>query len=146
MVLQALAGLPVTVIAATAGRVTVTDKPANAFVADYLPGDLAAARSRLVICNGGSPTTQQALSSGTPVLGLASNLDQLLNMQAIAAVGGGTLLRAGQASIETVRTAAWALLLSVRAKQAAQRLATECRRWNAPSRFARVLAGLDCAR
>lgn len=64
VVLNALADLPVTVIAATAGRNHLKNVPANAFVADYLPGEAAAARSAVVLCNGGSPTTQQALAAG----------------------------------------------------------------------------------
>jgi UDP:flavonoid glycosyltransferase YjiC (YdhE family) len=83
VVLQALAGLPVTVIAATAGRIDPKTVPPNAFVADYLPGEEAASRAAVVICNGGSPTTQQALAAGKPVIGIASNLDQHLNMAAI---------------------------------------------------------------
>ncbi|MCY0611157.1 glycosyl transferase family 1, partial [Klebsiella pneumoniae] len=61
LVLNALAELPVTVIGATAGRSDLKTVPANAFVADYLPGEAAAARSAVVVCNGGSLTTQQAL-------------------------------------------------------------------------------------
>ena len=71
VVLNALADLPVTVIAATAGRSDLKNVPANAFVADYLPGEAAAARSAVVVCNGGSLTTQQALAAGVPVVGLA---------------------------------------------------------------------------
>jgi UDP:flavonoid glycosyltransferase YjiC (YdhE family) len=95
-VLTALADLPVTVIAATAGRVKLDDVPANAFVADYLPGEAAARRADVVVCNGGSPTTQQALAAGKPVIGLASNLDQYLNMQAVERAGAGVTLRAGR--------------------------------------------------
>lgn len=95
-VLKALADLPVTVIAATAGRVKVGEVPANAFVADFLPGEAAAARAAVVICNGGSPTTYQALAAGKPVIGLASNLDQYLNMQAVERAGTGVTLRAGR--------------------------------------------------
>jgi UDP:flavonoid glycosyltransferase YjiC (YdhE family) len=96
MVLSALSELPVTVIAATAGKIDLADVPANAFVADYLPLDLAVQRSRLVICNGGSLTTYQAFAAGKPTLGLCSNMDQLLNMNAIGRMGAGLSLRAGR--------------------------------------------------
>ena len=139
LVLEALAGLPVTVIAATAGRVSITNPPANAFVADYLPGEAAAARARLVICNGGSPTTQQALTAGVPVLGIAGNLDQYLNMQAVAASGAGRLLRAGKATAAALREAASELLADEVPLLAAQRLAGEFARYNATNRFAELL-------
>jgi hypothetical protein len=92
-VLQALAPLPVSVIAATAGHADGGPWPDNARVASYLPGTLAARRASLVICNGGSPSTQQALAAGVPVLGIAGNLDQYLNMQGVLAVGAGRCLR-----------------------------------------------------
>lgn len=92
-VLQALAGLDATVIAATAGTKFSADVPANAHIADYLPGLEAARKASLVICNGGSPTSQQALSVGTPVIGIAGNLDQFLNMTTLETAQVGKLLR-----------------------------------------------------
>ena len=92
-VLDALAGLPVNVLAADPGQAHQAPIPPNARVARYLPGGEAAARSRLVICNGGSPTTHQALAVGTPVLGLAGNMDQHLNMESVQEYGAGRLVR-----------------------------------------------------
>ena len=95
-VLERLASLPVTVMAATAGRVDLREAPKNAFVADYLPGNDAARRADLVICNGGSPTTTQALQAGVPVIGISSNLDQYLNMSFMEQRGVGVTLRGGR--------------------------------------------------
>jgi UDP:flavonoid glycosyltransferase YjiC (YdhE family) len=103
MALSALSGLPITVIAATAGKIDLAEVPGNAFVADYLPLDRAVQRSRLVICNGGSLTTYQALASGVPILGLCTNMDQLLNMNAIERLGAGLSLRAARSA----RTNCW---------------------------------------
>ncbi len=102
-VLRALAHLPVTVVAATAGKEPAGQAPANAHVAAYLPGEAAARRARLVICNGGSPTSQQALAAGVPVLGIAGNLDQYLNMNGLIAAGVGALLRADRFHERTLR-------------------------------------------
>lgn len=96
IILQALASLPVFVIVATAGGPLPRDLPSNARAAPYLPGIEASARSRLVICNGGSPTTQQALAAGVPVIGVVNNMDQHLNMICLEAAGVGLRLRAGQ--------------------------------------------------
>src|SRR5262249_51452155 len=49
--LAALEGLPVTALAATAGRPPPARVPGNARVADYLPGEQASARASLVVCN-----------------------------------------------------------------------------------------------
>jgi UDP:flavonoid glycosyltransferase YjiC (YdhE family) len=98
LVLRALASAPVTVIAACAGRDRPGEIPANAFVADYLPGEQAAQRAALVICNGGSLTCYQALAHGKPVIGIPANLDQYLNMHYILRAGAGQLIRAGTAT------------------------------------------------
>lgn len=103
VVLHGLADLPVSVIAATAGQPLPADSPANAWVAPYLPGVEAAARAVLVICNGGSPTTQQALAGGVPVIGIVSNMDQHLNMLCLEQHGVGVRLRAGQLTVDQVR-------------------------------------------
>jgi UDP:flavonoid glycosyltransferase YjiC (YdhE family) len=92
--MRSLAPLPVTVIAADAGKANIESVDGKAYVAKYLPGEEAARRASLVICNGGSPTSHQALSAGVPVIGIAGNLDQFLNMAGIERVGAGACLRA----------------------------------------------------
>ncbi len=92
-VLDELAGADVDVIAATAGRARLGEVPASACVADLLPGDRACELADLVICNGGSPSTYQALAQSKPVVGLATNIDQFLNMAAVEDAGVGRLLR-----------------------------------------------------
>lgn len=94
MIIEALADQPVTVIASTAGAPLPRALSQNLYVAEYLPGNEAAARSSLVICNGGSPTSQQALACGVPVLGIASNMDQFMNMAAVVRSGAGAVIRA----------------------------------------------------
>jgi UDP:flavonoid glycosyltransferase YjiC (YdhE family) len=139
LVLEALAGLPVSVLAATAGQALPTRLPGNTFVAEYLPGHEAAARARIVICNGGSPTTQQALAAGKPVLGIASNLDQYLNMQAVERTRAGCLLRAGTVSTEQIRSRVLHLLDQSGPSEAAARLAQTFARYPASERFKSLL-------
>jgi UDP:flavonoid glycosyltransferase YjiC (YdhE family) len=122
MVLQALEGLPLRLLASTAGGPVPARLPDNVRVAPYLPGDAASKRSRLVICNGGSLTAQQALAAGVPVLGLASNMDQFLNMAPIEAAGAGITLRGDRVDAAAIRRACQRLLDSSTAKAAAQRL------------------------
>lgn len=92
-IIQVCADLPVTLMVAAAGRPQAPPLPDNVFWADYLPGIDAAKRASVVICNGGSPTSHQALSAGVPVLGIAGNLDQFLNMSAVVTAGAGRLIR-----------------------------------------------------
>lgn len=139
-VLKALAPLDATVLAATAGNVSLDWVPPNARVAPFLPGEAAARRAALVICNGGSPTSQQALAAGVPVLGIAGNLDQFLNMQAIVAAGAGALLRADRLAEPPLRQAVLALMDKDGAAAAAARtLARLLNRVDAGAHFLALL-------
>jgi len=141
-VLQALAPLPVSVIAATAGNVDPGPLPPNARAAVYLPGMMAAQRAGLVICNGGSPTSQQALTAGVPVLGIAGNLDQYLNMHGVLASGAGALLRSDRLNEDQLRDTALRLLEQPGPREAAARVAQQFLRYDAGARLAGLLAQL----
>lgn len=80
------------IMVATAGAKNPPSHP-RVFSAEYLPGNLAAARADLVVCNGGSPTSYQAIACGTPVLGIPRNLDQFLNMHYLEKNGLGRVIR-----------------------------------------------------
>jgi UDP:flavonoid glycosyltransferase YjiC (YdhE family) len=108
--LAALSHLAITVVVATAGKITLTHAPANAYITDYLPVNIVTRCSKLVICNGGSLTTYQALAAGIPVIGLCSNMDQLLNMSAVQRLGAGIILRAAGVSTVDLLEAATAML------------------------------------
>ena len=141
LILKALEPLRVRPIVATAGAPTPTGTGSARF-ADFLPGDAAAARSRLVVCNGGSPTSQQALAAGTPVLGICCNIDQMLNMRGLTAAGAGIALRADRASPERIRRAAAELMARDDADR--QRLRA-LGRSEAPERFRRFVETLGAA-
>lgn len=123
MVIDALANQPVTVIASTAGAPIPQTLSKNLHVADYLPGIEAAARASLVICNGGSPTSQQALACGVPVLGIASNMDQFMNMAAIVRSGAGEVLRADRVCARHIREAVVRMISDPDARRGAKGLA-----------------------
>ncbi len=103
VVLDALASLPVSVIAVTAGRTKLSSIPDNTYISEYLPGDKAAARASLMICNGGSLSTYQAIQGSTPVLSIVGNLDQHLNMSYLSHAGIGKSLRSEHVNTERVR-------------------------------------------
>jgi len=142
MVLQALAELPLTIIAATAGKIQLTDLPDNVFVNDYLPIDVACQRSQAVISNGGSMTTYQAFASGVPVIGIAGNMDQLLNMQAIEHLGAGITLRADKASQPGIQQAVNALLHNPSYTQAAEKITQTLAYYDPAKRFREVVADI----
>jgi UDP:flavonoid glycosyltransferase YjiC (YdhE family) len=136
LAIEAAAGLGYQVLVATAGRCNPSAISRHVYVADYLPGHLAARRAHLVVSNGGSTTGYQALAEGRPVLGIPFNLDQYLAMTAIADAGAGVLLRAGTLDRPNLRQALVRLLAEPSFANAAVRLGDEFARWNAPTAFA----------
>jgi UDP:flavonoid glycosyltransferase YjiC (YdhE family) len=141
-VLDGLEGLPIHCVLATAGRAAPKRVPANFLVTDYVPGELLASRALFVVTNGGSSTGYQALAAGVPVLGIPSNLDQYLAMQAITRAGAGITLRNGGLSKEHVRKAAVRLLDAPAMKRAAEGLVGPFAAWNSQERFQNWLSNL----
>ena len=118
-----LKGMGYAVILATAGRAELHGDDESVYVADFVPGYAACERADLVVCNGGSPTTTQALLKGRPVLGICSNMDQMLNMRAVQSLKAGFGLRADAVSRRAFE-AAVNKLSGLRAMKAAANLAS----------------------
>jgi UDP:flavonoid glycosyltransferase YjiC (YdhE family) len=114
------------IVVATAGKpLPAGIGSARTQVFDFLPGDQLCRHASLVVCNGGSPTTNQALSNGVPVLGIASNMDQFLNMQAIEGFSAGIMLRADRASATLIHQAVASILGNATYRQRAGLLAQD---------------------
>ncbi|MEO7577484.1 MAG: glycosyltransferase [Massilia sp.] len=145
-VLAALATLPITLLAATAGNVALGAQPDNVYGADFLPGEAAAARAALVICNGGSPTSQQALAAGVPVLGIAGNLDQFLNMHGVTGAGAGTLLRADRLRPAHLRATVEAMLGDAALRRNAAGVSAQFAKANAGERLLALIESMTAAR
>jgi UDP:flavonoid glycosyltransferase YjiC (YdhE family) len=138
-IIHALQDLPVSVLVATANDKPIPNVKDNVYQSSYLPGLEAAAASDLVICNGGSPTTQQALSSGVPVLGIPSNLDQYLNMFFVEKSGVGQYLRAGLLNSTTLKKTVENMLLDQELKNKALKMKELFSRTDATSNFKQFL-------
>ncbi len=137
--ISALGQLDITALVSTAGVEFRDSVPENVYLADYLPGEDAVKISSLVICNGGSPTTHQALAQGVPVLGLAGNLDQYLNMAICCQAGVGRLLRAGSTDPQEMARMMTMLLLEPSYRQAAVKLSKSFAIHNSKSEFCRII-------
>jgi len=139
LILQALSQLPLRLMVATAGQDMPDAIPENAYVARYLPGELAAQRAQLVICNGGSPSAQQALAAGVPVLGIAGNLDQYLNMQGVLAVGAGRCLRSDRLQAQVLRDSVTQMLAHPGIRAAALHMAQVFQQYDVAQRLLAAL-------
>jgi UDP:flavonoid glycosyltransferase YjiC (YdhE family) len=142
IVAEALAGFDVTVVASTAGGSCPKSMPKNIFVSDYLPGEQVAARSCLVICNGGSPTTQQGLCHGVPIIGIAGNLDQYLNMFYLEKAGVGLCLRAASATSMNIADAVSRIINWPEFLENARRFERAFAKYNATQSFNELLTSL----
>lgn len=128
-------------LAVATGRAEgLRDLGGNAVVAPFLPGREVAALAALVICNGGSPGTHQALAEGTPVIGIPANLDQLLNMHFVTRSGAGAALRADCVSADRVRQVVGRMLAEPSYRNAAIRVAGWFAQYPAARRFSAVVA------
>jgi UDP:flavonoid glycosyltransferase YjiC (YdhE family) len=134
-ILAAFADLPVTILVGTTQRGSVSAAPANAFVADYIPGDAAASRAALVVCNGGASSGYQSLSAGTPFLGIPSNTDQLAFARLSTRAGVADCLMEGAATAANVRYLASKMLESANYREAAKRLSAILATRDAPACF-----------
>jgi UDP:flavonoid glycosyltransferase YjiC (YdhE family) len=143
-VIEGLADLDCIVLASTAGeRIAVHDKE-NVYVAKYLPGEQATALSRVVICNGGSLTTYQALKCGVPVLGLAGNLDQHLNMAAVEKAGAGLKIRTENVTAARVCEVVRRLLNEESFQSNAKMIRAKIATYSPGTLFGKALDRMDC--
>ena len=125
-VARTLGTLDASLVIATAGRARLPAPPPNAHVADFVPGTQVARRAGVVVCNGGSLTCYQALSAGVPVIGIVSNLDQFLNMQAVERMGAGLSLRADRFTTAELLRAVRQVLSDPRYRTRAKPVADWC--------------------
>lgn len=138
LVLNALADLPLTVVATTAST-SRTAAPANARLVDFAPGEQLAARADLMICNGGSLTVYQALAAGKPLIGIASHMDQHLSMSYVEQAGVGVLLRSDRVSAVQIRASVEQLLADDPAKRRAQAMARALAAYDPAERLGKIL-------
>jgi UDP:flavonoid glycosyltransferase YjiC (YdhE family) len=136
--LEGLADEPIALLVASVGA-KIERLPRNAWVTEFLPGMESASRASLVICNGGSPTSHQALAAGTPVLGLPSNMDQHLNMSYLAATGAGETLRSESVTPASVRACVRRLLENPSYRSAAGRIRASFAAYDCSDRFRALL-------
>ncbi len=130
--IETMRALGLRVMLATAERGSAPD---GVLTAPYIPGYQAAKRSRLVVCNGGSCSTAQAIAAGRPFLGICSNMDQFLACQPLVAAGAGLVLPASQANASRVGAALKELMENPRYTHSARALQPRFSASLAPTRF-----------
>jgi UDP:flavonoid glycosyltransferase YjiC (YdhE family) len=137
-----LASMPVNLVLGTAGRWAAPSEHSNVWAANFLPGDKVARQAALVICNGGSPTVYQALAEGVPVLGIPSNMDQHLMMQAVVRAGAGIAVRSEQTNKKNLTKAVIEILDNPDYRQSARDLQSQIKQSCTSKNFSTLMQKL----
>jgi len=140
--LSVIQSMGFSVVVATAGRVGRDSLPKGVYAEDFLPTGKIAKKAAVVVCNGGSPSSYQALREGVPVLGMSSNMDQLLAMRAIEKAGGGIMLRAESANKDNIYRTVDELCNNPRYRWGASKIAKEFKNYDAIQRVETILSQL----
>jgi UDP:flavonoid glycosyltransferase YjiC (YdhE family) len=119
-VLEALSQLPVKVILTTSGRAVGAIHP-SVYVWNLLPYEETASQCAAIVSHGGVGAVYPALSAGTPVLAIPSNIDMHLSAALLEESGAGLQLRVEHASPERLRHRLDRLLSEAGFKEAAAR-------------------------
>jgi UDP:flavonoid glycosyltransferase YjiC (YdhE family) len=139
-VIEALGSMDVDVVLSAAGYTVPKHLPPNVHVVDMIPGDLAARKAAVVVCNGGAGTGYQALAEGTPTVSTPSNADQVMAARFVRDVGAGVLLsNSSKVTAAEIRTAVERVTRDESFTQAAQRVAASFARFDPHARFRAVI-------
>jgi len=88
----------------------------------FVPARLVNAMADVVICHGGQGTLQTAICSGTPLVGLATQSEQQINLDHIAMYGGGIRVPRRHWRCETIRESVDGILMDRRYKENSMKL------------------------
>ncbi len=123
----------------TTGEGDIQEFPRRCFFVDYASGRQLCELADVVVCHGGNGTIYQALSVGTPVVGVPTFHDQEFNMQQVCRLGLGASLKPDeQLPLELPQTVERVLGDdSYRAKCA--EFKEQLKEWNGPEEAARQI-------
>ncbi|EXG79894.1 nucleotide disphospho-sugar-binding domain-containing protein [Cryptosporangium arvum] len=125
-VLEALAPLAVKVLVAATvhDRTALADVTGTAkfLVAGVLPSHRIMPRADLAVTAGGQGSVQTAMASGTPLLGIPLQPEQLLNVALVERLGAARSVPSGQATVSRLRRVARRMLGDPSYRRAAERI------------------------
>ena len=96
---------------------------AGVFITDeFVPAQKVNALADIVICHGGQGTIQTALSSGTPLVGIAMQQEQFINLSNISLYGAGIRIPFNKWNADNIREAVRKIIAGKKFKESALRL------------------------
>lgn len=95
----------------------------NVYVTDkFVPAEKVNSMADVVICHGGQGTLQTALHSGTPLVGVAAQAEQFLNLHNVVSQGAGIRIPMADWSARNIQAAVHRIMADENFKHAAMRL------------------------
>lgn len=95
----------------------------NVYVTDkFVPAEKVNAMADIVICHGGQGTLQTALHSGTPLVGVAAQAEQFLNLYNVVSQGAGIRISMTDWNAQNIQEAVHRIIANVNFKRSAMRL------------------------
>jgi UDP:flavonoid glycosyltransferase YjiC (YdhE family) len=146
-VVQALANVDVRVLVAGtvhehAALAEGSDPEGRVLVGGVLPSHLIMPRVALAVTAGGQGSVQTAMAAGTPLLGIALQPEQDLNIVLAERQGAARRIAPRHAGTSRLTALATSMLADARYRQAAQRIAAQYARTDGPGNAAEAILEL----
>lgn len=116
--------------------------PANVFIARFANGLRLMEKSDIVINHGGNGTIYQAITAGTPMIGIPTHVDQDINLQRVESLGFGIRVHPGRPAARLLVEAIEAILKNPSYRRQAQALQASVRKFNGPVLAAQLIEKL----
>ena len=113
---------PISVCPINEARQAAGNRPGLYITESFVPARKANALADLVICHGGQGTIQTALSCGTPLVGVAAQSEQFINLRNIELQGAAIRIPTHEWQAHNIRNVVSMMIASDRFKHAANRL------------------------
>jgi len=113
---------PLSVCPVEEARAVLGDRKGVFITDEFVPAQAVNALADIVICHGGQGTIQTALSSGTPLVGVAMQQEQFINLSNVAVYGAGIRIPFDAWNAKAIRIAVQKIVADKKFKEAAFRL------------------------
>ena len=121
------------IVITTGGLFMDVDRiPANCFIEEFAPGRASMEKSSAVVNHGGNGTVYQAITAGTPLVGIPYHLDQEINLQRVEDLGFVFMISEKRCNSATLINALQKLVRDPSYRENAGKLKESVDRYNGP--------------
>ena len=104
----------------------------NSPIEEFAPGRPIMEKSSAVVNHGGNGTVYQAITAGTPLVGIPYHLDQEINLQRVEDLGFGFMISEKQCNSATLLNALQKLVRDPSYRENARKLKASVEQYNGP--------------